>query len=187
MNTKKNQRYYETEKRIFDVFTDLITRKEVEHITIQEICGLAGINRSSFYIHFTDVYDLMEKLEYYTMMRSGEFFSSPEDIDFKERFTRFFEFIQEHQTFFRAYLNNQNQMHVLDGFIQGETASSAYHQLIDRLGYQNDRELGYHNAFFKAGITALVREWLNGGCTESPKELSDILEREYDPEKQRLF
>ena len=39
--------------------------------------------------------------------------------------------------------------------------------------------MDYHIEFFKAGITAIIKKWLNSGCVESPEEINDILISEY--------
>lgn len=187
MNTKNNQRFQETEQKILEIFSELLSEKEVSQITVREICEKAGINRSSFYLHFQDVYDLLEKLEYFTMLKSGQIFSDPSgDYHLQDRFVRFFDFIQDHQDFFKAYLNDQHEMHILNGVL-GPSASSKYHEVIHELGYESGRELAYHNAFFQAGLTAMVREWLNAGCPETTKELGEILLREYHPAKFKTF
>ena len=52
-----------TKKAFMDAFCDLYCQKPIEKITIQEITNKAGYNRSSFYQHFRDVYDLLDCLE----------------------------------------------------------------------------------------------------------------------------
>jgi len=37
--------------------------------------------------------------------------------------------------------------------------------------------------FFSAGLSALVRKWLNDGCKESPEEMKEILDSEYSGRK----
>jgi len=52
-----------TKKAIMDAFSELYCQKPIEKITVQEITNKAGYNRSSFYQHFRDVYDLLDCLE----------------------------------------------------------------------------------------------------------------------------
>ena len=181
MNTKNNQRYRQTEQRIMEVFSEMVSKKEIQEITVREICEAAQINRTTFYMHFQDVYDLMNQIEHQLMSISGQIFSEPTpDYNLHDRFVTFFGFIEQHKDFFRAYLSNRQEIHVLDGSLSNK-ALHRYQDLTVRLGYENERELQYHNAFFKAGLTALVREWIQGGCVETTKELADILAREYQP------
>ena len=60
MNRKNNQRFQETDKAIQDYFVRELAEKKLEKITVQSICSGVGINRSSFYLHYPDVYALLE-------------------------------------------------------------------------------------------------------------------------------
>ena len=52
-----------TKKAFVDAFCELYSQKPIEKISVQEITNKAGYNRSSFYQHFHDVYDLLDYLE----------------------------------------------------------------------------------------------------------------------------
>jgi AcrR family transcriptional regulator len=52
-----------TKKAFMDAFCELYSQKPIEKISVQEITNMAGYNRSSFYQHFRDVYDLLDYLE----------------------------------------------------------------------------------------------------------------------------
>jgi len=52
-----------TKKAFMDAFSELYSLKPIEKISVQEITNMAGYNRSSFYQHFRDVYDLLDYLE----------------------------------------------------------------------------------------------------------------------------
>ena len=55
MNTKNNQRYQETEIRMEAAMLKLMEHTDFEKITVKKICETAGVNRSTFYAHFTDI------------------------------------------------------------------------------------------------------------------------------------
>ena len=44
-------------------FTDLLRQKPIQSISVKELCEAAGINRGTFYAHYTDVYDLRRQME----------------------------------------------------------------------------------------------------------------------------
>lgn len=52
-----------TKMLIRRAFTDLLKQKPLQNITIKELCAAAGINRGTFYAHYTDIYDLLAKIE----------------------------------------------------------------------------------------------------------------------------
>ena len=61
---KKNidHRVVVTEKWIKKAFIDLLMVKPIYCIKVKEVCENAGINRGTFYLHYKDIYDLLDKL-----------------------------------------------------------------------------------------------------------------------------
>lgn len=52
-----------TRKRIVEAFWELYKTKNIEKITVRNIADACGIYRTTFYLHFTDVYAILEKIE----------------------------------------------------------------------------------------------------------------------------
>lgn len=59
---KIDPRVQRTRKLIMDSFIELSGRKEFKDITVKDITAEAMINRATFYYHFEDIYDLLEKV-----------------------------------------------------------------------------------------------------------------------------
>ncbi|WP_102029128.1 TetR/AcrR family transcriptional regulator [Salirhabdus sp. Marseille-P4669] len=60
--TKTDPRILRTRKLIMNAFIELSGKKEFKDITIKDITTEAMINRATFYYHFEDIYDLLEKV-----------------------------------------------------------------------------------------------------------------------------
>ena len=56
-------RIEKTKQSIINAFIEIRSRKEVERITVKELCEKARINKSTFYAHYKDIYDLSDQLE----------------------------------------------------------------------------------------------------------------------------
>lgn len=56
-------RKQKSRQKIINSFIELRSRKPIERLTVVELCEKAGINKSTFYVHYRDVYDLSEQLE----------------------------------------------------------------------------------------------------------------------------
>ena len=52
-----------TESSIINAFIELRAKKPLEKITVKELCQLARINKSTFYAHYSDIYELSDVLE----------------------------------------------------------------------------------------------------------------------------
>jgi AcrR family transcriptional regulator len=63
MVRKMDRRVRKTKKAIQDVFCELMKEKSLNEITVKELCALADINKSTFYLHYHDIYDLANKIQ----------------------------------------------------------------------------------------------------------------------------
>ena len=54
----EDRRVRKTKKAIHDVFCEMAKEKKLNEITIKELCARADINKSTFYLHYRDIYDL---------------------------------------------------------------------------------------------------------------------------------
>lgn len=62
---KSESKYFNTAIRMNEALISLLQKKELEYISIKEICEVAQVNRSTFYLHYENIYDLLsETLKY---------------------------------------------------------------------------------------------------------------------------
>ena len=59
----QDRRIRKSQQAIRQAFIDLLHKQELEQITVQQISDLADVNRSTFYTHYIDKYDLLEQME----------------------------------------------------------------------------------------------------------------------------
>lgn len=60
---KSDRRIRRTRAAIQSAFLKLIFEKDINRITIKELCERADINKSTFYLHYQDIYDLEEQFK----------------------------------------------------------------------------------------------------------------------------
>ena len=56
-------RVIKSKKAINDAFLLLRAKKELKKITVKELCEKAMVNKSTFYSHYNDIFDLEDKIE----------------------------------------------------------------------------------------------------------------------------
>ena len=64
MNTKNNKRRRASVEAIERSFIELLQTREIKEITVSDICKQTGLNSSTFYANFLDIYDLADKLRH---------------------------------------------------------------------------------------------------------------------------
>lgn len=172
MNQEKNLRYRETDEKIKEAFRELLQAKPVEKITITDICRKAGINRSSFYLHYLDLDDLTETLArelqaqlYRILMK---LFEDPLKIDV---------YITD---YFRLIGDNRELLALVGYHLpRNPQIAREFQKIGSELGVLDKTELKYHSAFFLGGLENLAASWVEGGCREKPEYLMKIIDDEY--------
>ncbi len=170
MNTKNNRRRRESREKIEGAFMERLQTGELNGITVSELCKATGLNRSTFYANYMDIYDLADRVrervenevrELYREEREGHFNSND--------FLKLFRHIRDHQLFYNTYfkLGYEDDCRLLE--YDPELAQRHF----------GGRDVGYHVEFFRAGLNAILKQWLAGGCRETPEEIEEIIRSEY--------
>ncbi|NLW78193.1 MAG: TetR/AcrR family transcriptional regulator [Ruminococcaceae bacterium] len=60
---REDQRVRLTKQMIQGAFLELLNQKSIQNITVKELCERAGVNRGTFYLHYHDVYDLLDQMQ----------------------------------------------------------------------------------------------------------------------------
>lgn len=178
MNTKNNQRFRDTEIDLEKATLELMKKKNIDKITVSAICEKAGINRSTFYAHFTDVYDLFDKME--IEMRRGvmeRYFSDKEtyQVFSANSFLPLFTHIKENAFFYQVVLQTRKNFPITQGF--DPLWNNIFKPRCEEAGITDEEEIMYYFVFFQAGFTMCLRRWVDGGCQESEQELAGIISK----------
>lgn len=170
MNIKNNRRRRESVKRIEKTFMEMLQSKELNEISVSDICKSCGLNRSTFYANYVDIYDLANKIRVNLEAEVSQLYAKDRLEGFNSHdYLRLFRHIQNNQMFYRAYFklgydNNQ--------FILTYDTKQAEH-------YFDNQYIDYHVEFFRCGFNAVIKKWLLGGCQESPEVIDEIIRIEY--------
>lgn len=185
MNTANNKRSRDTDEAIIRAaFQVMIEKKKpVSKITVREICELAQINRSTFYTHYLDVYDLFEKVEQHMAQMCADTIlnSFAAGGGFQAAIEGVFGYILAYQDFYRLYFSELNHTARILTLMTEPFERQISQLRASDFGYKIKGEVVYHFTFFTAGMAALIAHWLDNGCKESPHQLYEILQREYGP------
>ncbi len=184
---KSESKYFNTAIRFDKALLALLEKKPFEYITIREICEEAGVNRSTFYLHYENTCDLLKETTAYMLDNFTSYFSiDTESItskyinsDLKElNFINnqylhpYLSFIKENQRMFSAVLLHPTTFD--SNAIFQRLFDNIFNPILDRFHYPRD-EQRYVMMFYLNGITAIIAEWLKDGCEKSIEEISSIV------------
>lgn len=176
MNIQNNIRFQLTEEKIENALISLLKYKDFQNIFVKDICSFANINRSSFYAHYTDINELMMKIENKYFLEIEKIFKNKSKNN-DEKLYEMFVFIKEHKEFYIAYIKSEKPSHFekssFSTFIDINKRSSKDYENLQ------GENLIYHMAFFSGGLKAISKVWLLSNCKKSPREMCDLIKNEY--------
>lgn len=59
---KNDSKYFNTAKKMNDALVSLLSKKTFEYISVKDVCEVAGVNRSTFYLHYSNTADLLDEV-----------------------------------------------------------------------------------------------------------------------------
>ncbi len=170
MNTKNNRRKRESKEKIKKVFINLIQTRELNQISVSDICKRAELNRTTFYANYSDIYELADAVRRELEDNLNVIYADEIKNGYNSHnFLKLFGHISENQLLYKTYfkLGYDNNYKIL----QYDTSLAQKHF--------GNRFVGYHCEFFRSGITAIIKIWLANGCRETPEEMFEIVRAEY--------
>ena len=183
---KNESKYFNTAKKMNDALIALLETKEYEYITIKEICHIANVNRSTFYLHYSNMNDLLEETIESLNLSFNSHFKSKENestIISKENIEDLLLINDDHLI---PYLNfikeNKNIYKVLKTYPQLFNANKTYDQMFRKLFVPIMNRFGldekwhkYLMDFYISGLTSIVFDWVYDDCKIPVKEVSDFI------------
>ena len=164
-----DKRVKNTIKAIRNALFEMLSEKPLNRISVTELCKRAGVNRATFYLHYTDIYDLLDKIElsYVEEMREND---TRFGTDGKVDFLWIVEFVKRHSTFYRVTFINHIPTRFMDEFYN--ELEKLYVSSFDNL---SEKHLVYMFEFLKSGVTGVITKWIASGMRESSAEIAEIL------------
>ena len=104
MNVKNNKRRRESQDKIEKAFLELLQPREIKEITVSDIIKLTGLNRSTFYANYIDIFDLADKTREKLEADFSNLFADYDYVNEHSGVLKMFTHIKENQ-FFRNGLN----------------------------------------------------------------------------------
>lgn len=169
MNIKNNKRRKDSQERIEKTFVELLQTRDVRDITVSDIIKTAGLNRSTFYANYLDIFDLADKTRQKLEQDFSNLFADYDYFNERSGALTMFRHIKENQLFYKTYFKLCYDTNHLISIYDPDRAEQEH----------ISANIKYHIEFFRNGLNAIIKLWLAGGCKESPEEMADVLKTEY--------
>lgn len=146
-----------------------------DKITVTDLANDCGVNRQTFYYHFTDIYDLMDwcfKNEAETILRFNE-----EPFNWKDSVRKLIKYIDENHAFCLSVLNSMSHRLLkkvftdeIDILIRKVIAS------YDPKPDDSEESMEFRIKFYSMAVSGLIEGWILGEFNISSEKLIGYIE-----------
>ena len=184
---KSESKYFNTAKKMNLALISLLKNKPFDYITIIELCKKADVNRSTFYLHYENMCDLLEEttryllegfLSYFTAdMKAAAFNLSSCDVKelcfINEKYlVPYLTYIKENREIFCTAVTHIKAFD-FEG-VYKRMFENVFNPILDRFDYaEQDRK--YVMLYYLNGINAISLQWVKDGCEKPVNKVAEII------------
>jgi AcrR family transcriptional regulator len=174
---EKDRRIRKTESDLCQAMIKVMQKKCINEISVKELCELTDLNRGTFYIHYKDVYDLLEKIELNMLNEFHEVLAKYPpcehySLSFFEDMLHFTAKHKEMYLMLYGDFGDKKQMKLKSDFHR-EVEDNGFYG-VTQFNFENENERDYFNIFLLAGYVGITKHWLKNGMNESVEDISKI-------------
>lgn len=195
---KSESKYFNTAAKMDEAFLKLLEQKDFAYITVKELCAAAGVNRSTFYLHYETMGDLLAECTQYLNARflaymhqhhdSSSFIEKLRTCPLEELYlitpeylTPYLSYIQANQRLFRTSLEHAATLRLDNSYAQ--LLQNVITPILDRYGVP-EADRGYLMAFHIQGLMGIITQWLKGDCKDSIEHIISVIQQYVAPHQE---
>lgn len=169
-----DRRIKKTRQLIMDTFIDLLSEKEFEKITINDIAQRADINRGTVYLHYEDKFDLLDKCieEYVNLLLTHCADSTDTTLD-GSAIQSMFDYLEKNFTIYKLLLNNEGL-----GFFRSRLyaiiAKNVTEVIVEK-SEKNKLSNGVTTHFLTSAFIGVLEWWINNSMPCNVQEITEQL------------
>ena len=179
---KKESKYFYTASLMQQALLLLLEKKDIDFISVTEITAKAGVNRSTFYLHYDNIYELFEEtlevlnkkfLDSFTVKAPLSILSLDDSFLVTE------EYLIPYLNFCKQNKRVLKLVHQKPHLFHNE---AVYKKMYDTIFYpaisqyiKDETQKIYNLEFFTQGVSGIIRKWIELDCETEIDELMGII------------
>ena len=174
-----DRRVRKTRRQLRECLITLLKEKKVQDITVRELTDMADLNRGTFYLHYKDVFDLLEKTEAELQEDFNQLVCKHDAVDLKQRpsviFNEIYSLVYDNADLIEILLGENGDLNFVNRLKQLIREKC----LKDWLEVFRSGNAAAFDAFFSfivSGCIGLVQYWLQTGLKETPEQMAKLTE-----------
>lgn len=172
---KIDRRTRKTKNILLKTLTELMSKKKISDITVKELTDLADVNRSTFYLYYRDIFDMLEQVENEML------------ADFSVNFSNYIKNTNDHDTmigFFTHLFEHIKSYSDICKILLGPKGDYSFIEKFKRVIIQTKPpfdeaipEITIHflRPYIISGCIGIVQQWIFDDLKISPKDMGNLM------------
>lgn len=176
---KNESKYFNTALLMDEALLQLLQKKDFEYITIKELCKKAGVNRSTFYLHYENMNDLLK--ESMEMLEKKFYASFASVIDEKPKdsyyitpsyLRPYLEFVKENRIVYRLICEKTSLFETKNTL--NKLYKTIFQPILESHNVPKERQAIIFSYYF-GGITSMIKKWVALDCEASIEDMMEMI------------
>ena len=162
----------------------LLEKKDLEFITVTEITKKAGVNRSTFYLHYDDIYGLLEETIDNLNKQFVSSFKVKTPFEIKSKKDAYLITDEQLIPYLQFVKQNKRVLKLINKKPHLFQSKNVYRKMYDNIFYpaishfvEDEAEKIYSLEFFTSGTVAIIHKWLELDCVTEIEDLVKIIKK----------
>lgn len=175
----EDRRSIRSKRAIREAFLGLLQEREINKITIADLCRRADLGRGTFYLHYKDVYDLFEQIESELLEQLGTFytdtFPSDNPVDFLSFMEKTTEYLYHNRSLVTLIIHPQREILSIQKFKDFFNIKVYKELQAVRSGHPITAYDEAETTFLVSGVVGVLEKWVGEGMSQSPAAISALI------------
>lgn len=173
---RTDRRVRKTKAQLNAGLAKLMRTKNINEITVKELVDEVDINRSTFYLHYTDIHNLLDSIEQDLLKRIQQVIEAHPVLPHNKNTFPFiadmFTILEKNKEICGALLGQHGDMHFIRQIEQIIAENSI--KSISHLYPAGKNDLRYYYDFCLSGCLGLLKSWMEQDNPESPEHMAEL-------------
>lgn len=176
----QDRRVKKTRRQLRKGLSELLMEKSINEITVRELSDRVDINRGTFYLHYKDIFDMVDQVEDEMFLQFNEILkrNEPQNLNgsINPVLIDIFQFINDNADMAQVLLSEHGDISFVNK-LTDVLKTRCFQNWRSVFSEGNSRYFELYYSYIVTGCIGLVQNWLNSGRVETPHEIARITER----------
>lgn len=179
-------KYFNTALNMDDALIELLLKKDYEYISVKDICLKAGVNRSTFYLHYETKDDLLkETIKYINKKFYDSFNNKKIDVNKIESLNElilvnknylvpYLNYIKQNEKIFKLMYDKPELFNSKENF--QNMYDNIFQPILERFNVPKNEQI-YIFEYYSKGVIAIILKWVSLSCKEDIDFVISMIEK----------